>query len=59
MITTIAGCNGIQTIFSNAQTVVACNRCNAILCQPTGGKVRLTEGELKLRLAFIHYEMLT
>jgi ribosomal protein S27E len=58
MITTIAGCNGIQTIFSNAQTVVTCNRCNAILCQPTGGKVRLTEGEVKLRLAFIQYEML-
>lgn len=26
------------------QTVVVCGSCSTILCQPTGGKARLTEG---------------
>uniref|UniRef100_A0A2K6LS57 40S ribosomal protein S27-like n=1 Tax=Rhinopithecus bieti TaxID=61621 RepID=A0A2K6LS57_RHIBE len=30
--------------FSHEQTVVLCIGCSTVLCQPTGGKVRLTEG---------------
>lgn len=32
------------TVFSHAQTVVVCGDCTIVLCQPTGGKARLTEG---------------
>ena len=32
------------TVFSHAQTVVLCGSCSTVLCQPTGGKARLTEG---------------
>jgi small subunit ribosomal protein S27e len=38
------GCFSITTIFSHSQTVVLCGSCSAVLCQPTGGKARLTEG---------------
>ncbi|XP_031472263.1 40S ribosomal protein S27-like [Phasianus colchicus] len=38
------GCYKITTVFSHAQTVVLCVGCSTILCQPTGGKARLTEG---------------
>ncbi|KAJ4943563.1 hypothetical protein JOQ06_006063 [Pogonophryne albipinna] len=38
-----AGCYKITTIFSHAQTVVPCGGCSLILCQPAGGKCRLTE----------------
>ncbi|KAJ3777554.1 ribosomal protein S27-domain-containing protein, partial [Lentinula raphanica] len=38
------GCFAITTVFSHAQTVVICGSCASILCQPTGGKARLTEG---------------
>lgn len=38
------GCLAISTIFSHAQTVVVCGSCSVMLCQPTGGKARLTEG---------------
>jgi small subunit ribosomal protein S27e len=37
------GCFNITTVFSHAQSVVLCGSCNQVLCQPTGGKVRLTE----------------
>lgn len=37
------GCVNITTVFSHAQTVVICSACSTVLCQPTGGKVRLTE----------------
>ncbi|XP_027721209.1 40S ribosomal protein S27-like [Vombatus ursinus] len=33
----------IPTVFSHAQTVVLCVGCSTVLCQPTGGKARLTE----------------
>lgn len=33
------------TVFSHSQTVVVCPSCNTVLCVPTGGKARLTEGE--------------
>lgn len=32
------------TVFSHASTVVFCGACSTVLCQPTGGKARLTEG---------------
>eukprot|EP00938_MAST-03A_sp_MAST-3A-sp1_P004216 g4216.t1 len=38
------GCLVITTVFSHAQSVVKCNSCDVVLCQPTGGKARLTEG---------------
>ncbi|KAG8951789.1 40S ribosomal protein S27 [Tulasnella sp. 424] len=38
------GCFAITTVFSHAQTVVMCGSCSQVLCQPTGGKARLTEG---------------
>ncbi|XP_065764321.1 small ribosomal subunit protein eS27-like [Muntiacus reevesi] len=38
------GCCKITTVFSHAQTVVLCVGCPTVLCQPTGGKARLTEG---------------
>ncbi|XP_032766015.1 40S ribosomal protein S27-like [Rattus rattus] len=38
------GCYKITTVFSHAQTVAVCVGCSTVLCQPTGGKTRLTEG---------------
>ena len=40
-----SGCYKITTVFSHAQTVVLCVGCSTVLCQPTGGKARLTEGQ--------------
>ncbi|XP_004289542.1 PREDICTED: 40S ribosomal protein S27-2-like [Fragaria vesca subsp. vesca] len=37
------GCFNITTVFSHSQTVV-CGNCQTVLCQPTGGRARLTEG---------------
>ena len=37
-------CPRSTTVFSHAQTVVICSGCSTVLCQPTGGKARLTEG---------------
>merc|ERR1711911_393575 len=36
------GCYKITPVFSHAQTVVLCVGCSTVLCQPTGGKARLT-----------------
>ncbi len=41
----VLGCYKITTVFSHAQTVVLCVGCSTVLCQPTGGKARLTEGK--------------
>merc|ERR1719183_1854617 len=38
------GCLQITTVYSHAQTMVLCGNCNVMLCQPTGGLARLTEG---------------
>ncbi|XP_072633811.1 small ribosomal subunit protein eS27-like [Canis lupus baileyi] len=38
------GCYKITTIFSCTQTVILCVDCPTGLCQPMGGKARLTEG---------------
>ena len=45
-----SGCYKITTVFSHAQTVVLCVGCSTVLCQPTGGKARLTEGMVFLAL---------
>eukprot|EP00878_Enallax_costatus_P012217 GHUV01012760.1.p1 GENE.GHUV01012760.1~~GHUV01012760.1.p1 ORF type:complete len:156 (+),score=3.72 GHUV01012760.1:103-570(+) len=39
-----AGCFQITTVFSHSQTVVLCSACSTVICTPTGGKARLTEG---------------
>ncbi|EGF78549.1 hypothetical protein BATDEDRAFT_30472 [Batrachochytrium dendrobatidis JAM81] len=39
-----SGCLQITTVFSHAQTVILCSGCSNVLCQPTGGKSRITEG---------------
>lgn len=44
------GCYKITTVFSHAQGVVLCAGCSTILCQPTGGRAKLTEGSLKISL---------
>merc|ERR1712154_430475 len=38
------GCFQITTVFSHATTTVVCPSCQTVLCTPTGGKARLTEG---------------
>ncbi|CAD7704098.1 unnamed protein product [Ostreobium quekettii] len=38
------GCLSITTVFSHSQSVVVCPSCSQILCTPTGGRARLTEG---------------
>ena len=42
----LSGCYKITTVFSHAQTVVLCVSCSTVLCQPTGGRARLTEGDV-------------
>ncbi|KAI8967004.1 40S ribosomal protein S27 [Mycotypha africana] len=37
-------CFNISTAFSHAQTVVLCSACGTVLCQPTGGRARLSDG---------------
>ncbi|XP_057552394.1 40S ribosomal protein S27-like [Hippopotamus amphibius kiboko] len=37
------GCYKITPVFSHTQTVALCVGCSTVLCQPTGGKARLTE----------------
>lgn len=39
------GCFQITTVFSHASTVVQCGSCATVLCQPSGGKAKLTEGK--------------
>ncbi|SCV99512.1 LAFE_0A04786g1_1 [Lachancea fermentati] len=38
------GCLNITTVFSHAQTAVTCESCSTVLCTPTGGKAKLSEG---------------
>ena len=46
------GCYKITTVFSHAQTVVLCVGCSTVLCQPTGGRARLTEGNFFNNILF-------
>uniref|UniRef100_A0A673A0P1 40S ribosomal protein S27 n=1 Tax=Sphaeramia orbicularis TaxID=375764 RepID=A0A673A0P1_9TELE len=48
------GCYKITTIFSHSQTVVPCSGCSLILCQPAGGKCRLTAGKQVQLLLLYH-----
>ena len=50
------GCFNITTVFSHSQSVCLCGSCSAVLCTPTGGKARLTEGEQRtiVFMAIIH-----
>uniref|UniRef100_A0A673SYY8 40S ribosomal protein S27 n=1 Tax=Suricata suricatta TaxID=37032 RepID=A0A673SYY8_SURSU len=43
------GSDKITTVFSHAQTVILCAGCSTVLCQPTGGKARLTHRSMLLR----------
>lgn len=36
------GCSETATVFSHAQTVIACNNCKNVLTKPTGGKCKIT-----------------
>ncbi|RWW87085.1 hypothetical protein BHE74_00004097 [Ensete ventricosum] len=38
------GCFNITMVFSHSQAVVVCANCQTVLCQPTGGRARLTKG---------------
>lgn len=38
------GCFQISTVFSHSRTVVMCESCGSVICTPTGGKAKLTEG---------------
>mmetsp|Transcript_60340 Transcript_60340/g.68785 ORF Transcript_60340/g.68785 Transcript_60340/m.68785 type:complete len:84 (+) Transcript_60340:201-452(+) len=38
------GCYNLTTVFSHAQTVVKCEGCSTVLCQPAGGKCKLAYG---------------
>ena len=49
------GCLNISTVFSHAQTVVLCSSCGTVLCQPTGGRARLTEGKKNNRKYPVYY----
>lgn len=44
------GCYKITTVFSHAQGVVVCAGCSTILCQPTGGRAKLTEGNINISI---------
>ena len=46
-LSTCAGCFKISYVFSHAQSVVLCKGCSNVLCQPTGGRARLTDGECR------------
>lgn len=37
-------CSVITTAFSHSQTTIRCRNCGAVVCSPTGGKARITEG---------------
>jgi len=37
------GCLSLTTIFSHSQTLIKCEKCTTLLCEPTGGKVRLNQ----------------
>lgn len=41
-----AGCHTITPLFSHADTVVNCQKCFAVLSQPTGGLAKLSEGSV-------------
>lgn len=38
------GCYKIKTVFSHVQDRVRCDGCLIVLCRPTGGKGKLSDG---------------
>lgn len=40
------GCYKIKTVFSHVQDRVRCDGCQIVLCRPTGGKGKLSDGKL-------------
>ncbi|OUT19964.1 hypothetical protein CAS74_005085 [Pichia kudriavzevii] len=42
--TLVQGCLQITTVFSHSQTAVTCDSCTNVLCTPTGGKCKLSDG---------------
>ncbi|XP_063933809.1 small ribosomal subunit protein eS27-like [Zophobas morio] len=38
------GCFALTTVFSHSDHVVVCSECSQVLCQPKGGKAKLTSG---------------
>ncbi|XP_025195674.1 40S ribosomal protein S27-like [Melanaphis sacchari] len=38
------GCYKIKTVFSHVQENVKCDGCLIVLCRPTGGKGKLSDG---------------
>lgn len=43
------GCYKIKTVFSHVQERVRCDGCLIVLCRPTGGKGKLSDGN-KIKL---------
>merc|ERR1712039_578971 len=39
-------CHQISTLFSHSQKKCSCESCGVVLCKPTGGKAKITEGIL-------------
>lgn len=39
-----SGCGASSTIFSHAQSVIACDSCRTVIAKPTGGKCKMTYG---------------
>lgn len=42
----LLGCYKIKTVFSHVQDRVRCDGCQIVLCRPTGGKGKLSDGKL-------------
>lgn len=47
------GCYKITTVFSHVQDKVRCDGCLVVLCRPTGGKGKLSDGKLIMLLFYI------
>lgn len=46
---TCSGCNSTVSCFSHSDEVVICKDCGQAICNPSGGKVRLSAGASKPR----------
>ena len=43
-------CGTQQTVFSNAASVVKCQKCGSVLAEPRGGKAKLTPKTKKVKV---------
>lgn len=48
------GCYKIKTVFSHVQDRIRCDGCQIVLCRPTGGKGKLSDGKLTNYTCFKH-----